>query len=153
LSEAKVKITTYHPSDFNLLDPLLKIDPSRGQYWEEDEQFRYRSILPKLHAILGSDQIVWCVFNRDDYILTERHVREYVEWEYVGSIVTAVRYLNSRVWEDIVWSRGDEWDTLIVAECPADITRVKPIVLNDLAKPEWWACHGPLSTLDVRLPK
>lgn len=145
-----MKITTYHPSDFNLLDPLLKIDPSKGQYWEDDGEFRYRSILPKLHAILGSDQIVWCVFNRDDYILTERHIREYVEWEYVGE-ECAVRYIKKRQWNDLVQSKYNVWTGIVLSELPLGHSGYCPLVLNNLARCEWWRCHGSLATLGVQL--
>src|SRR5690348_9685313 len=96
------RLLTYHLPNFNLNDPELVIDPSRGEYWEDCADFRYSKVLPELQSLVGTDQIVWCVFDRSDYILLDFHVQRYVEWEYIAPEHAAVRFLRKRVWEDLI---------------------------------------------------
>jgi hypothetical protein len=111
---AAIKLWTHHPSDFRIDAVGIRIDPTQGQYWNyEKPGFRYREIAPVLWDKLGTDQFLWCCTQRGMFkrVLPDHDL---VEWEIAAPPADVIAYVSSRVWEDLVWSKSDSWDRLIV---------------------------------------
>lgn len=109
-----MKLWTYHPSNFRLDDPNVKIDPTKGMYWN-DESLQYQKVLPKLQQLLGTDQFLWCCTIPDCFDrMTEDD--DLVEWELVVPIAEILSFHSVPVWEDIVHGRGCAWDSLVIGD-------------------------------------
>lgn len=140
-----MKLWTHHPSDFDLANPQLQVDPSKGQYQKSaGKGFRYSTVLPLLHAKIGSSQLLWCCTDRGRY-LPCAEPSDLVEWE-INLPLSQVQLIDRDVWEDIIWSRGDCWDVLFVSGLSEDEAMNRRInALIQLPLPEGYVtCHGKL---------
>jgi hypothetical protein len=106
---------TAHPTGLMIDAPDFEPDPTKGHYWKmEDEGFRYRECLPKLWDIIGTRNFVWCFLElgRNER-LTETD-EPYDEWELNVPRSEVLAFVRGTLWHDIIWSRSDEWDTLLI---------------------------------------
>lgn len=109
-----MKLWTHHPSTFRLNDPDQRIDWTRGDYWDtEMGGFRYLEVLPMLQVRLGTSQFIWCCTTRGEFIRTSTSI-DLVEWELDVPFAEILAFYRSSVWEDILWSRSDNWDGLLL---------------------------------------
>jgi hypothetical protein len=148
-----MQLWTYHPSDFPVNDPCLVVDYTKGVYWHPDMQgnngFRYREVLPKLHARVGTDQFLWCFLKRGGYErVTENVDQDLMEWELNVPLTQILRFYRESVWHDIVHSRSNEWGKLLTEVGQTERTGTDRTDLGALVrvplKPEWARCHGQL---------
>lgn len=111
--EPFIQLWTHHPTDFPLDDPSLRIDHTRGEFWRMKQRgFRYRDMLPILSDRLGTDQFIWCCTKRGKFQrMTEED--DLVEWELNVPAAQVLAVYRVQQWEDIVWSRSDNWEDLI----------------------------------------
>lgn len=145
-----MKLWTHHPSDFQL-DTAAEIDHTRGQYWNLNmRDFRYREVLLRLHQHIGTDQFLWCCTVRGGFMRTTEEI-DWVEWELDIPESEVLKFYRVPIWEDIVWSRSDDWDQLFVDKAEADIPNQNVGALVKFpVRREWVKCHGPLP---VRYPR
>lgn len=135
---------THHPSSFRLDDPNLQIDHTKGKFWNSEQLgFRYREALPKLQLLVKTDQFLWCCTTRGCFVRTTEEI-DLVEWELDVPASQVLRFHDVQVWEDIVWSRGDDWDSLLIDGAIADVAADKGIgALVRVPVDKWATCHGP----------
>lgn len=93
---------------------------------------------------LGSDQWLWCCTTRARY---HRQTEQFdlVEWE-INLPIEEVILTSSPVWEDIIYGRGDDWDSLILTgltESEAANDNVVALVRFPV-RAECLTCHGQL---------
>ena len=146
-----MQLWTYHPSDFRVDDPDLVVDYTKGKYAEPSSQvngFRYREVATKLHKRVGTTQILWCFVERGRYVrVTEDVDKDVMEWELNVPLTQILAFYRVSVWEDIIWSRNDEWEHLVIAveiEPPASrLSDLGALVRVPLSR-EWTTCHGHL---------
>jgi hypothetical protein len=77
-----VPLWTVHPAGFDLSVPGLKLDYTRGAYWQNgggNEHLcqRYREVLPIVHRYFGLDEILWCM----PWLTGWPALQETVAWE------------------------------------------------------------------------
>jgi hypothetical protein len=138
-----MQLWTYHPTGFQVDAPDLAIDPKRGQYWwHEATGFRYREVLPKLQQVVGVRQFLWCYTFRGQ-CLRVQEAHDVVEWELNVPDSNILGFLRSSVWEDIVWSRSNDWSGLLVAGTPEASKNIHALVFVPLP-PGTARCHGLL---------
>jgi len=139
-----MQLWTHHPSRFQIDAVDLVVDPTQGEHWHmEARNFRYRDVLRALCGRLGTSQFLWCCTRRGQF---RRLIAEcdLVEWELNVPESQILAFIRGRVWEDIVWSRSDDWGELIIEERPelAD-PYINALVRVPLLS-EWVTCHGQL---------
>ena len=156
-----MELWTHHLVEFPVNDPNLIVDHTRGQYWEEEmigvDGFCYRDVLPRLHTCLGTTQFLWCCTRRDCYPRASEDVdKDLMEWELNVPLTQVLTFYRGSVWEDILWSKSDNWDRLLIA---VGETAPAGNQLNDLGalarvplEPKWAKCHGQLPPNGVARP-
>ncbi len=107
-----MKLWTYHPSTFTVDDPNGKIDSKRGTYWN-DESLQYRTALPQLQQLLGTDQFLWCCTTTGCFVRTTEEI-DLVEWELDVPTSEILAFYRVSVWEDIVHGRSAVWANLFI---------------------------------------
>src|SRR5438034_1594324 len=114
-----MQLWTHHPSSFRIDALVLPIDPRRGQHWNyQAKNFRYRGVAPMLWELVGTDQFLWCCTLRGMFVRpTEED--DLVEWEINAPPSKIIAYISSPVWENLVWSKSDSWDGLIINDTAA----------------------------------
>ena len=148
-----MQLWTHHPSDFPVNDPCLVVDHTKGVYWQSDMQgsngFRYRAVLPKLHALIGTDQFLWCLTERGRYERVRENVdKDLMEWELNVPLTQILRFYRESVWDKIVRSQNDNWEHLLIAvretePRASELTDVGALVRAPL-HPKWARCNGQL---------
>lgn len=140
-----MRLWTHHPSTFDLSDQTLIVDWKKGMFWrKEDSVFRYRKTLPMLHKLVGTDQLIWCCTRRATY-KRESEFIDLTEWE-INLPIKDVILTSSPIWEDLIWSRSDDWGSLILkglAESEAVSDSVVALVRFPI-RPDCLTWHGPL---------
>lgn len=140
-----MQLWTHHPSEFRIDQPGLVINPSNGRYSKScGNGFRYSDVLPMLQERVGANQLLWCCTTRGRYMPTHEP-SDCVEWE-VNLPLSKVTLISVAVWDDIVWSRGDDWDSLILTgltESQAASKNINALVRLPLP-PGCLTCHGQL---------
>jgi hypothetical protein len=140
-----MQLWTYHPSTFPVDDPNLEVDYTRGIFWriEMGQSFRYRVVLPKLHDLVKTTQFLWCCTLRGTYPRTWEG-DDSVEWELNAPLTQILTFYRKNVWDDIVWSRSDDWAQLLIPV--GEKERVGDENLGALVrvplKSDWAKCHG-----------
>jgi len=105
-----MQLWTHHPTGFQVDYADIVIDPTKGRYWrDETPGLRYRDVLPKLQKLVGTAQFLWCFTIRE---LPEN--TDLVEWELNVPESQILRFLQSWVWEEIVWTNRADWHNLFV---------------------------------------
>lgn len=146
---------TYHPSDFKVDDPNLKIDPSKGQYSNEgDPKFvdRYREILlPKLQQLVRTKQFLWCYTVPGQGIRASEDI-DVVEWELDVPATQVLRRYDEKVWHEIYLGNDGDWDSLglFVSEAEPMGKDIGALVRVPL-KEEWVTNHGQLKPMYPRV--
>jgi hypothetical protein len=114
-----LKLWTYHPQAFQLNDPLQRVDSTKGKFWNSlDPCFRerYRRVLPRMQAIVGTDQFLWCCTSRKNGFEEHNHVElNLLAWEIEIRVADTLLLFRSPVWEDIVHGRTEDWDRLVIS--------------------------------------
>lgn len=114
----QMKLWHYQPEHFDLAElsrQRMKLDPTQGKYWNQDcgSGFRYREVQPQLCKTLGTDQFLWCkTVPGWERMIDESPV--VVEWEIDACSAQILAFYSVQIWEDLVWSRSDDWDALII---------------------------------------
>jgi len=138
-----MQLWTHHPSAFQLADPRLIVDPTKGQYWNSNEIGpRYREVLRRLQKTVGTDQFLWCCTTRGQFIRPTEET-DLVEWELNIPDPSRMIFFCCSVWEDIVRSKCDDWSRLFVAELPEPNPDINAVVLLPL-QAHLVKCHGQL---------
>ena len=145
-----MQLWTRRPSSFRIDAIDLWVDPKQGQYWkDEGKNFRYREVAPMLWELVKTDQFLWCCTLPRMFIRATEEV-DLVEWEINTPPAKVIAYISSPVWENLVWSRSNSWDGLIInhtvtlghkdilASCPSPLP------------PDCLICHGQLPPLHTR---
>lgn len=115
-----MKLWTHHPDKFKVDDPDLMIDHTKGGYWHHEEKgFRYRDVLPVLVKRIGTDQFLWCCTVRGEFERVSEDV-DLVEWELDIEYSQILAFYNVPIWDDLVSSRNDEWENLVLDTGEAD---------------------------------
>ncbi len=151
-----MQLWTHHPSVFRVNDPDLVVDYRKGEYAKknthDNEGFRYCNVLPKLHKLLETTQFLWCCKGRGCYPrVSEDLDKDLSEWELNVPLTQIVTCYSVSVWEDIVWSRSDDWKHLLIpvseiepaANDPSDFGALVRVPLNR----KWATCHGLLQPI------
>ena len=142
-----MRLWTHHSSSFKLDDPDIRVDSTRGSHWRKKRgaNFRYKQVLPMLQALVGSDQLLWCYTKRGQNLPTSEP-SDSVEWE-INLPLVDMRLFSVPVWEDLVWSKGDDWDSLLLKNLgekeAADDKNINALVCLPLP-PDCLTCHGQL---------
>ena len=136
---------THHPSSFKLDEPGIRVDPTNGKYWKMSEsKFPYKQILAMLQEQIGWGQFLWCCTERGRY-LPISEPSDLVEWE-IELPLSQVKLVSVPVWEDLIWSRGDDWDSLFpkgLSESEAVDKDIHALVRFPLPA-NCLTCHGQL---------
>jgi len=113
-----MQLWTHHPSAYRIDAPDLKVYPKRGQYWKmRENRFRYHEMASRLWKLLGTDQLLWCCTVRGEFKRPTEDM-DLVEWEINAPPSTILAYISSPVWEDLIWTRTDDWSGLILKHAP-----------------------------------
>ena len=143
-----MKLWIYHPACFRVDDPNLQLDHTKGRYWNSPDlnlRKRYREILPKLHDLLGTRQCLWCCTVRGLFVrMTEDD--DLVEWELRVPFSQVLAFYSIPLWEDLIYTRTDTWDGLILeqlGEAEAEHKDIGALVQFHQLHPGWITCHGP----------
>lgn len=134
----------YHPSDYRLDTPGLIMDHTKGKNWTRKmANFRYREVLLKLQRRLGTDQFLWCCSTRGCFRRTSEGI-DLVEWQLDVPSSHVLSFYCEDVWENIVWSRSNEWERLLIEDSPDQIVPCENVgvLLKLPLAPEWITCHG-----------
>jgi hypothetical protein len=138
-----MQLWTHHTPDFQIDDPGLTIDPQKGPYWQINmEGFCYRTVLPQFQMLLGTSQFLWCCTTRGQFVSTTEDL-PLVEWELDVPGSQILRFIRTRVWEDLVWGRSNTWDGLFITdhvEPGAEVVALAPAPLAT----EWVRRRGLL---------
>src|SRR5713101_762581 len=134
---------THHPTGFQVDAVGLVIDSTKGQYWHcTRPRFRYCEVLPKLHKVVGTDQFLWCNTIRGQYKRWTEGM-DLAEWELNVPESQVIAFIRQSVWEDIVWSKNDDWEKIIIEGKPGADADLLGLVLVPVL-PKWAKCHGQL---------
>ena len=148
-----MQLWTHHPSDFPVDDPDLVVDYTKGKYadssMEGNNGFRYRTVLPELHKRVETSQFLWCCTERGSYPrVTEDVDKNLMEWELNVPLTQILAFHRISAWEDLVWSRSDDWEELLIEvgeiEPPANDLSDLGVLVRVPLNPTWTTCHGPL---------
>lgn len=116
--ERRMKLWTFHPSNFRLDDPTPSIIHELGKYWGSQTTPRYAAVLQRLHQLLGNDQILWC------YTLKDNHWHfdgvDEIEWELNVPFSQIEALYDVQLWENILYGRNEDWDNLILDRLTAE---------------------------------
>ena len=151
-----MQLWTHHPSDFRVNDPDLVVDYTKGMYAQPSMQgingFRYCNVMPKLHTRVGTTQFLWCCTERGCYErVTEDVDKDLLKWELNVPLTQILHFHRVSVWEDIVWSRSDDWQDLLIEvgeteRAANDLSDVGALVRVPLNR-KWATCHGLLQPM------
>lgn len=135
-----MQLWTLHPEELRIDDPDVIIDPTLGAYWNDPrEDFRYREVLPLFQERIDSDQFLWCCIERNKYILGLK--AKIIEWELNIPDNSKIRLFKTQIWEDLLYSRRDDWDDLFVENVPTDSKGISAVAVMPLEE-SWIVCHG-----------
>jgi hypothetical protein len=136
----RMQLWTYHPQAFRIDAPDLDVKHELGFNWSLSRpHFRYREVLPIFCDLIGTTQFVWCSFKRE----WKKFYADMVEWELNISLADRLRFYDEKVWNDLVWSRTDDWTNLMVNPTRAGQENIEAIVLTPL-QADWAIDHGQL---------
>jgi hypothetical protein len=136
-----MQLWTHHPSVFRLDSPGLKVYPKRGHHWKlRREGYRYPEIAAKLWEKVGTDQFIWCCTIRGRFSRHSEDV-DLTEWEINAPPSTVLAFVSSPVWENLIWTRSESWEGLIIDRPSAGHSDIHALVAVPLAGA---ICHGQL---------
>jgi hypothetical protein len=139
-----MQLWTHHPSTFRLDLPDAKVYPERGDHWQmEAKGFRYPQIARKLWQVIGTNQFLWCCTSRGGFVRTTEAI-DLVEWEIAAPPSTILAFINAYRWEDLVWSRSDDWNGLILQRAPSRGDRAIHALVAVPLPPGAANCRGQL---------
>jgi hypothetical protein len=134
-----MQLWTHHPPLFDLTDPNLRLDWTKGYYWNYDQLgLRYRQILPTLHGLVGTNQFIWCYTHR---ACNGQRDRVLVEWELTFEPAEIIRFIHSRLWDQIVDGKDMELSLVFIDGNPTPGEGVHALVRVPLP-PERARKHG-----------
>jgi hypothetical protein len=97
----RVTVWTVQPADFDLSQPGLTYDHTRGAYWQNGMgcprvRERYREVLPILHRHFGVDHILWCWSSLIGWWMTE--AQDDAAWEIELTTPAILAHFDSLRW-------------------------------------------------------
>ena len=96
-------------------------------------------MLPLFQDLIGTNQFLWCCVERGKY--PQDFTGTLVEWELNIPNKSKVILIKTQIWEDIVHSKSDDWDDLLVKDIPTDLKGLSAVALLRLKK-KWIKCLG-----------
>jgi hypothetical protein len=147
-TEPTMKLWTFHPSAFSLYG-AGRIDHTLGGYWNYHSVvveagvkrvFGYRVVLPILHELLGTDQLLWCDTDKSG----RYHGKEMDEigWELNVPLSQVAAFYWVMAWEDLVWGRTDSWDDLFVDKSSVQPCHDFGALVRFPLERQWVKCLG-----------
>jgi hypothetical protein len=110
-----MRLWTYHAAGFEIDHPQLRIDWTKGRYWNLTEAgFTYRDALPALQELVGETDFLWFCTKSPNTFNTENHQPNRIEWEIEIPIDGVHAFIHSPTWEAIVRpAKGCNWRELL----------------------------------------
>ena len=111
-----MKLWTHHPEAFRIDDPKLKIDPTRGQYWNSTDPYmrRYRELLRWLQRHFKTDQFLWCVTTPEKRFIRTHESIDQVDWELDVPFGKVLSFYDSPLWHRLLEHDDGDWERLVV---------------------------------------
>lgn len=109
-----MQLWTAHPSTFQITDPHIVIDPTKGKFWTSPSTPNYPSALRRLHGIVGTDQIIWCDTIPGQFARTTKET-DLVGWRLDVPVTQVIRILRAEPWNEIIRADGNRWSDLFVS--------------------------------------
>jgi hypothetical protein len=124
---AGMRLWTYHDSGFEIDNPLLRIDWTKGRYWDLTEAgFTYRDSLPALHELVKEKNFLWCCTKFPNTFNTKNHRQNRIEWELDIPLATVVAFIRSHIWETVLRPKGIDWRQLLPTAILPPTAHVNP---------------------------
>lgn len=137
-----MKLWSLHPKAFRLDVPNLRLDHTKGGYWNNESSYRdnYRKALPELHRRLGTDQLLWSFALETDF----RYFKEWNQMKWLMDVPDdRVVFYRDDEWHKILYNGQDRWEDLIVDVTPevAVNFNIEALVKGPF-NPSWFTCLG-----------
>lgn len=114
-----MQLWTYHSPGFPV-DTIAAIDHTKSYWWTYEEPgFRYREVLPILWSKVSTKHFLWCIGLHGTRIPD----KDEVEWEVNLPQSAVLTFYRTTVWDDIVWSRSNNWPDLLIPVWAESLSR------------------------------